>query len=370
MKSSRHYTGSCRKNQPFLTFLPVNNLLGRAREIEQKSRNSLKQVHDADALAAFFSEFLAKKSELNVLMKELKDLSDAEKKSVGPELQRIRTEIQTSFDQKQKQLEESNLNERLARDWVDVTKTLPHKHGSLHPISRVQKRVEEIFTSMGFEIYDGPEVETEWHNFDALNIPSSHPARDMQDTFWISHASDNSHKNTVLHTHTSNNQIRKILADGVPVRIAVPGRCYRNEAIDASHDAIFYQVEGLVVDKGISLAHLRGTIQTMLSELFEHEVKIRFRPGYFPFVEPGLEVDFSCLLCDGKGCRTCKHSGWVEFMGAGMVHPNVLRNCGVNPEEYSGFAFGFGLTRLAMMKYGIDDIRLLFSQKKDFLEQF
>jgi phenylalanyl-tRNA synthetase alpha chain len=161
-----------------------------------------------------------------------------------------------------------------------------------------------------------------------------------------------------------------MIEHGAPLRVIVPGRVYRNEAVDASHDATFYQVEGLVVDKGISLAHLKGTIQTMLSELFEREVKIRFRPGYFPFVEPGLEVDFGCLLCDSRGCRVCKKSGWVEFMGAGMVHPNVLRNGGIDPEVYSGFAFGFGLTRLAMMRYGIDDIRLLFSQKKSFLEQF
>jgi phenylalanyl-tRNA synthetase alpha chain len=192
----------------------------------------------------------------------------------------------------------------------------------------------------------------------------------MQDTFWISKESTDSKKNSVLRTQTSNVQIRSMLQKGVPIRVIAPGRVFRNEDVDASHDAVFYQVEGLMVDKHISLAHLKGTIETMLSELFERETTIRLRPGYFPFVEPGFEVDFSCALCEGKGCKTCKQTGWIEFMGAGMVHPNVLRNCKVDPKEYSGFAFGFGLTRLAMMKYGIGDIRLLLSQKIEFLKQF
>ena len=345
-------------------------LMNRALDFEKKAQEKLKIVASVADLAEYYTNFLGKKSDLNDILKSLKDLSETEKKDIAPRIQKIRAGLQEAFDKKQELLKKKDMDARLASDWMDVTETFTRQKGSIHPISRVQRRIEEIFTSMGFEIADGPEVETEWRNFDALNVPSTHPARDMQDTFWIKSSAQNPHENSVLRTHTSSVQIRKMMEQGAPLRVIVPGRVYRNEAVDASHDATFYQVEGLMVDKGISLAHLKGTIQTMLSELFEKEVKIRFRPGYFPFVEPGLEVDFGCLLCESKGCRVCKNSGWVEFMGAGMVHPNVLRNGGIDPEVYSGFAFGFGLTRLAMMRYGIDDIRLLFSQKKSFLEQF
>jgi len=370
LNCSLHFTGFCERNQAFLSLFTLKTLVDRVSEFSKKAKEAFDRVEAHEDLKKFYTDFLSKKSELGVILQELKTLPSFEKKTVGQEVQKVRVELFDSFEAKKKELEQASLADKLNSGWIDITKNYHRDHGSLHPISRVQKRVEEIFTSMGFEIYEGPEVETEWRNFDALNIPSTHPARDMQDTFFINSKAGDSHKNTVLRTHTSNNQIRRMMEGGVPVRVAIPGRCYRNEAIDASHDAIFYQVEGLMVDKGISLAHLKGTIQTMLSELFEKEVTIRFRPGYFPFVEPGLEVDFSCLICNGKGCKTCKNSGWIEFMGAGMVHPNVLRNCGVDPEEYSGFAFGFGLTRLAMMKYGIDDIRMLFSQKKEFLVQF
>jgi len=220
---------------------------------------------------------------------------------------------------------------------------------------------------MGFEIADGPEVETEWHNFDALNVPAHHPARDMQDTFFVSSSSDDSHKNSVLRTQTSNIQIRKMLEKGAPVRIIAPGRVYRNEDVDATHDAMFYQVEGLVVDKNISVSHLKGTPETMLSAVFGKTMKVRIRPGYFPFVEPGLEVDIWWEYTDKNGEEKGR---WLEFCGAGMVHPNVLRNSNVDPEIYTGFAFGFGLTRLVMMKYGIEDIRLLSSNKREFLQQF
>ncbi|MCF7812761.1 phenylalanine--tRNA ligase subunit alpha [Candidatus Gracilibacteria bacterium] len=342
-------------------------LVNRVSEFQKKARDAFEKVDSLDDLQVFYTQFLSKKSELNAFLKELKNLSDAEKKELGPHIQTVRLSLTEGFEQKQKELRKQALDEKLASDWIDVTKHYPFEKGAQHPVSQIQKRIEEIFTSMGFEIVDGPEVETEWHNFDALNIPSSHPARDMQDTFWIRSDQKNPHKNSVLRTHTSSVQIRKMMEDGVPVRMIVPGRVYRNEDVDTTHDATFYQVEGLLVDKGISLAHLKGTIHKMLSELFEKEVKIRFRPGYFPFVEPGLEVDiwFECTDRQGK-----KKSQWLEFMGAGMVHPNVLRNCGVDPSEYSGFAFGFGLTRLAMIHYGIEDIRLLFSQKKDFLSQF
>lgn len=345
----------------------MKSLVDRVSEFSRKARESFVKVKDLEALQAFYAEFLSKKSELNDLLKGLKDLSDNEKKEVGPLLQKVRTELTEEFEAKQNKLQQEEINKKLVSDWIDITKRIAKEKGSLHPVSLVQRRIEDIFTSMGFEIADDREVETEWHNFDALNIPPSHPARDMQDTFWITSKNEKSHDNAVLRTHTSSVQIRKMMEYGAPVRMIVPGRVYRNEAVDMTHDATFYQVEGLLVDKGISLAHLKGTIETMLRELFEKEIKIRFRPGYFPFVEPGLEVDIWFEFTDKEGRNRAM---WLEFMGAGMVHPNVLRNCGVDPDTYSGFAFGFGLTRLAMMKYGIEDIRLLFSQKKDFLNQF
>jgi phenylalanyl-tRNA synthetase alpha chain len=345
----------------------VKTLVDRISEFSQKAQKSFAKIKDLEMLKTFHGQFLSKKSELNDLLKGMKNLSDFEKKEIGPLLQSVKSELTETFEKKQTQLEQESMNEKLVSDWIDVTKQTSQKKGSLHPISLVQRRIEEIFTSLGFEIADDREVETEWHNFDALNIPPSHPARDMQDTFWITSENDNTHDNTVLRTHTSSVQIRKMMDHGVPIRIIVPGRVYRNEAIDTTHDATFYQVEGLLVDKGISFAHLKGTIETMLRELFEKEIRARFRPGYFPFVEPGLEVDIWFEFTDREGTN---QSMWLEFMGAGMVHPNVLKNCGVDSKTYSGFAFGFGLTRLAMMKYGIEDIRLLFSQKKDFLNQF
>ncbi len=348
----------------------MKNSASRVSELFKKAQDAFSKVKTQTELETFFAEFLGKKSAINEISKDLKNLSPEEKQVIGPEVQKFRQHFDGLFEKKRDELETAALNGRLKSDWIDVTKKSLLKKGALHPLSQVQKEVEKIFQSMGFEIADGPEVETEWHNFDALNIPESHPARDMQDTFWINRGSKDPNKNSVLRTQTSDVQIRKMCEKGAPIRLIAPGRVFRSEAVDASHDAMFYQVEGLLVDENISLSHLKGVIETFLTELFERMVKIRLRPGYFPFVEPGLEVDFSCAICDGKGCKTCKNTGWIEFMGAGMVHPNVLKNCNIDPKKYSGFAFGFGLTRLVMMKYGIDDIRLLSSQKKEFLSQF
>ncbi len=369
-KFSIYFTRFFGLKQIFFSYFSVETLSNRVSEFHKKAEEAFGFIKTLEDLNVFQYDFLGKKSELNLILKSLKDLTDEEKKKVGPNIQKVKIELANLFGTKKTELELKILNEKLEKDQIDVTKNLSQKCGNLHPISILQKRIEHIFCSMGFEVADGPEVETEWHNFDALNLPSTHPARDMQDTFWISKNSEDPLKNSVLRTQTSNVQIRTMKEKGAPVRLIAPGRVFRNEDVDASHDAVFYQVEGLVVDKGISLTHLKGTIETMLSALFERETTVRFRPGYFPFVEPGLEVDFSCAICGGKGCKTCKNSGWIEFMGAGMVHPNVLRNCDVDPEKFSGFAFGFGLTRLAMMKYEIDDIRLLFSNKNNFLSQF
>ncbi len=240
---------------------------------------------------------------------------------------------------------------------ADFDPTLPPpaaQRGSLHPVTAVQREVERIFTSLGFAVVGGPEMETEFYNFEALNIPADHPARDTQDTFWLTNG-------WLLRTHTSPCQVRAMQRFGPPLRVIAPGRCFRYEAIDASHENTFYQLEGLLIDKDISIAHLIAFMKLLLREVFQRDVKVRLRPGFFPFVEPGFELDMSCAICGGSGCPTCKRSGWVEILPCGMVHPNVLRHGNIDPHEYTGFAFGLGLTRLAMMKYGVGDIRILNS---------
>jgi phenylalanyl-tRNA synthetase alpha chain len=292
---------------------------------------------------------------------------------------------------KRSTLEAEKIRQQLSTEFFDLT--YPGKSneiGHIHPLSQVQFEVENIFSDMGFAIMDGPEVESEYYNFEGLNIPADHPARDMQDTFFLKDKAEKKHGRLVLRTHTSPVQIRTMEKYGAPLRVIMPGRVFRYEATDASHDTTFYQVEGLLIDKHISLAHLKGVMEEFLTRLFGQpnarregeeglglvgpnptaKIKVRFRPGYFPFVEPGIELDFSCLLCEGKGCSVCKRTGWLEFMGAGMVHPNVLKAGGIDPKEYQGWAFGFGLTRLVMMRYGIDDIRLLQSGDLRFLRQF
>ena len=343
------------------------DLLNQIETIKTLALEAFTAAETLDEVLVAQKRFLGKKSDFSAISKQLKTLSPEEKKTIGKAVSETRKEIESAFEKRKKVLEVSHLNESLAAEWIDVSRPVETKTGTIHPLSQVQRDVERIFTSMGFMIADGPQIETEWHNFDALNIPGHHPARDMQDTFWIKKDSEDSSQNYVLRTQTSNVQIRTMREHGAPIRLIAPGRVFRNEDVDATHDAVFYQVEGLLVDEGISLAHLKGTIKTMLSELFGYEVKVRFRPGYFPFVEPGLEVDMWFEYTDKNGEKQGK---WLEFMGAGMVHPNVLRNCDIDPEKYSGFAFGFGLTRLAMMRYKINDIRLLLSQKVDFLRQF
>jgi phenylalanyl-tRNA synthetase alpha chain len=316
-------------------------------------------------------EIFGKKSALSGLMQNLKNLSGEEKAQFGKEINELKKSLMVAFDEKKRELEEKELLESLKDDGFDEGICAEEVvSGHLHPITQVQLEVEKIFAGMGFSVMDGPEVESEYYNFEGLNIPDTHPARDMQDTFFIADKFDEKHGRLVLRTHTSPVQIRTMEKYGAPLRLIVPGRVFRNEATDASHEHTFDQVEGLLIDKDISLANLKGVMIEFLSRLFKQKVKVRFRPGYFPFVEPGLELDFSCLLCKGKGCRTCKNTGWLEFMGAGMVHPNVLKAGGIDPNEYQGWAFGFGLTRLVMMLYEIDDIRHLTSGDMRFLKQF
>lgn len=340
-------------------------------ELQKSALKELEKIKNAEQLQEWEIKILGRKGAFTEFTKLMKDLSDKERPVFGKALNEVKTAITKALNKKKNQLENSALSAALEEDWVDIT--VPgHKRpvGHIHPISRVQREVEEIFASMGFEIHDGPEIESEYYNFEGLNIPAHHPARDMQDTFFIKQDPDKKHGRLVLRTHTSPVQVRTMERYGAPLRIIVPGRVFRYEATDASHDTTFYQVEGLLIDKNISIASLKGIMKEFLTRLFGHEVEVRFRPGYFPFVEPGIELDFSCLICNGKGCRVCEHTGWVEFMGAGMVHPNVLKSGGINPEEYQGWAFGFGLTRLVMMRYGITDIRLLSGGDTRFLRQF
>ncbi len=347
--------------------MEASSLINKISDLASQADEKALKIDNFADLESFYEIFLGKKSELQTCLKSLKALENEAKREVGPEIQAFKQKWEQFFRTKKAELELEALNKKLASEKLDVTKSKEITKGALHPISLIQRKVENIFTSMGFEIADGPEVETEWHNFEALNIPDTHPARDMQDTFFVSTGAEDAKENVVLRTHTSSVQIRKMLEKGVPVKVIAPGRVYRNEDVDATHDASFYQVEGLLVDENISVADFKGIVEKMLSEVFEKPITVRIRPGYFPFVEPGLEIDIWWEYKNAEGKTVGR---WLEFMGAGMVHPNVLKNCGVDPQKYSGFAFGFGLTRLVMMKYGIEDIRLLFSHKKEFLQQF
>jgi phenylalanyl-tRNA synthetase alpha chain len=343
----------------------------KIEKIKQEVEAAISRASTLEELKLVHAEHFSKKGTLTALMSELGKVSPEEKPKMGLALNELKTHLQEKFDSKQNNLGRAELDARLANEKIDITAPgKAYKRGHIHPLSQIQKEVEEIFMSMGFTVEDGPEVESEYFNFDALNIPATHPARDMQDTFFVKKDADKELGRMVLRTQTSPVQIRTMQKQGAPLRIIVPGRVFRYEATDASHDTTFYQVEGLLIDKDISLAHLKGILKEFLSKLFGKEVVIRFRPGYFPFVEPGIEMDFGCLICNQKGCRVCKNSGWVEFMGAGMVHQNVLRAGGIDPNEYQGWAFGFGLTRLVMMRYQITDIRLLFGGDTRFLNQF
>lgn len=343
--------------------MSTNSFLDQMREVETQAMLDFDHIKGLEDLEQFFQTYLGKKGSISQLLKGLKAFSPEEKKEVAPKIQALKQRFDADFISRRDQLEAEALAAKLAADWIDVTKSHPKQIGNLHPISKVQKQIEDIFLGMGFEVADGPEVETEWHNFDALNIPPTHPARDMQDTFFVKTGDDDSLNNSVLRTHTSNLQVRSMLEHGAPLRLIAPGRVFRNEELDATHDATFYQFECLLIDEGINISHLKGVLDTFLEQFFEYPVKTRYRPGYFPFVEPGFEVD---IWFEPEG----KKGKWLELLGAGMVHPNVLKAGKIDTAKHQGFAFGLGLTRLAMMKYGIDDIRLLASPKSDFLSQF
>ncbi len=318
----------------------------------------------AEELEAVRVEVAGRKGALADLGKGMGKLAADERAKVGKLLNETKTAIESALDARKSAFDSAALNTRLESEWLDITLPAPGvRPGALHPITIIQKEIEDLFTSMGFAVLSGPEVETEFNNFDALNIPADHPARDMQDTFWL----EGGH---LLRTHTSPVQVRGMQRLGPPLRMIAPGRVFRNEEVDPSHEHTFYQLEGMMIDREVSVANLIYYMKTLLQRIFNREVTVRLRPGYFPFVEPGFELDIQCLLCSGKGCPVCKQSGWVELLPCGLVHPNVLRLGGIDPEQWNGFAFGLGLTRLAMMRYSIDDIRHLQGGDVRFLQQF
>ncbi len=333
-------------------------------ELQSRSLARIAAAASAGDLEDVRVEALGRKGTLTQFSKEMGKLAPEERKRAGMLLNAIKQKIEAALEIRQREFAESALNARLDAEWVDLTLPAPPpRRGHLHPITRIQRELEELFTSLGFAVLDGPEVETEYYNFDALNIPPEHPARDMQDTFWLDGGN-------LLRTHTSPVQVRGMERLGPPLRMIAPGRVFRNESVDASHEHTFYQLEGMMVDRDVSVAHLIYFMKTLLAAIFHREVTVRLRPGYFPFVEPGFELDIQCLICNGPGCPVCKQSGWVELLPCGLVHPNVLRMSGIDPEQWNGFAFGLGLTRLVMMRYAIDDIRQLQGGDLRFLEQF
>ena len=336
-------------------------------DIEALAASALSRIAAAgnmDEMEVLRVEVLGRKGTLADFGKLMGKLSAEDRVSAGKALNGAKTSLEAAFEIKKTAFESAALNQRLQSEWFDPT--IPPQGilpGSLHPLTQIQNEIESLFFSLGFTILDGPEVETEFHNFDALNIPADHPARDMQDTFWLEGG-------YLLRTHTSPVQVRGMQRLGPPLRMIAPGRVFRNEEVDPSHEHTFYQLEGMMVDRNVSIANLLYFMKTLLSGIFKRDVTVRLRPGFFPFVEPGFELDIQCMVCGGDGCPVCKQSGWVELLPCGLVHPNVLRAGGIDPDEFGGFAFGLGLTRLVMMRYLIDDIRWLQSGDLRFLKQF
>lgn len=332
--------------------------------IRQKALNELENAASIQDIEAVRIKFLGKKGELTGILKQMGKLSAEERPVVGQLANVIRSEIEAKIEEDSKSIAQKLQAEKLKAEKIDVT--LPGKAkvlGSRHPLTVVLDDIKDIFIGMGFDIVDGPEVEKDYYNFEALNIPKDHPARDTQDTFYIN-------ENIVLRTQTSPVQVRVMEKQQPPIRIISPGRVFRSDAVDATHSPLFHQIEGLVVDKGVSFADLKGTLEIFIKQLYGEDSVVRFRPHHFPFTEPSAEVDVQCFNCHGAGCPLCKGEGWIEILGCGMVHPKVLETCNIDPEVYSGFAFGLGLERIAMRRYNINDLRLFFENDIRFLKQF
>lgn len=333
----------------------------KIKQIESEVQNFLADTRDS--LESYRLKFISKKGVISQLFDEFRELSGEEKKKVGKAL----NELKQAAEERFKSLQEA-LGSKKGQGDIDIDLTLPsveEQIGNLHPLNLTRYKIIQIFERLGFNVSDGPEIEDDWHNFSALNFPENHPAREMQDTFFIEKNPD-----MLLRTHTSNVQIRLMEKQKPPIRSIMPGRVYRNEAISARAHCFFHQVEGLYVDKNVSFADLKQTLYHFAKEMYGKDIQIRFRPSFFPFTEPSAEIDISCLICHGDGCTVCKHSGWVEIAGSGMVHPNVLKNCGIDPEEYTGFAFGMGIERVTQLRYRVNDLRLYSENDIRFLKQF
>lgn len=334
------------------------------KAVREQALAELSSLRLPKELEEFRVRVMGKKGTLTSLLRGMGGLPAEERPRMGQLVNEVRAELEAALEERASAVHRAQQASRLEAERLDVT--MPGRRGrqgGLHPLNIVLEDLIDIFQSMGFDVVDGPEVETDHYNFEALNLPQDHPARDMQDTFYIS-------DNLLLRTQTSAAQIRTMESRKPPIRIICPGRVYRADEVDATHSPVFHQVEGLVVDKGITMCDLKGVLEQFAHEIYGPETKVKFRPSFFPFTEPSVEVDVSCSECGGKGCRVCKDAGWIEILGAGMVHPNVLRGCGIDPEVYSGFAFGIGLDRLATTRYKISDIRLMFENDQRFLEQF
>ncbi|EKY24002.1 phenylalanine--tRNA ligase subunit alpha [Clostridium celatum] len=332
--------------------------------IKEAAFNEISTAENSTTLEEIRVKYLGKKGELTTILRGMGSLTPEERPVVGKLVNEAKNEVEAKLEEAVTKIKEKEKNAKLASEVIDIS--LPGKKqviGKRHPLDLTLERMKEIFISMGFSIEDGPEVELDHYNFEALNIPKDHPARSEQDTFYIN-------DNIVLRTQTSPIQIRTMESQEPPIKMISPGKVYRSDAVDATHSPIFYQMEGLVIDKGVTFADLKGTLELFAKKMFGDKVVTKFRPHHFPFTEPSAEMDATCFVCEGKGCRVCKGSGWIEILGCGMVHPNVLRNCGIDPEVYSGFAFGFGVDRMVMLKYGIDDIRALYESDMRFLNQF
>lgn len=336
-------------------------------KLEQIRATALAKLEEADSLAALNQlrvDVLGKKGELTQILRTMGQLSPEERPKAGAAVNAIRNELEDKIAQLQEKLEAVEKEASLRAEALDVT--IPGKKielGGRHPLNIVKKEMVDVFLRMGFDVVEGPEIESDYYNFQALNIPEDHPARDMQDTFYVN-------DNILLRTQTSAAQIRTMEKQKPPIRIISPGRVFRADEVDATHSPVFHQMEGLVIDKGITMCDLKGVLDVFARSMFGQKTRTKLRPSFFPFTEPSLEVDVSCALCDGKGCRVCKGAGWIEVLGAGMVNPKVLENCGIDPNEYSGFAFGIGLERVALLRYGISDMRLMFENDVRFLKQF
>ena len=336
--------------------------MDKITEIRERCLAELAVCANLAVLQELKVKYLGKSGELTALLKSIKDLSPEERPTFGAKVNLLRNLLEDAFAASTKQLKERELQEKLKNERIDISLSAMRHWGALHPITLVENRISELLISMGFEVLSGPEIETDYYNFQALNIPADHPARDMQDTFYLADG-------ILLRTQTSAVQARLMEHKKPPIKMICPGKVFRSDS-DSSHSPVFHQMEGLVVDENITLRDLKGTLEYLAQNLFEPSTKVRFRPSFFPFTEPSVEVDVTCSNCGGKGCSLCKGTGWIELLGAGMVHPYVLENCGIDSKKYNGFAFGLGIDRFAMIKYGIPDIRLLFENDQRFLKQF